>query len=205
MRWRRRAPAPLRLLRCRMTQANRVSSRLPARYAVGGRVCGFRHGLHLDATDRREHKSMSTDSMSTDAKEAELLRKSFEQVQSDFDRFSTDFYDALFRRAPELRSLFRDDLAGQGMKFMTTLREVILHTLDGAPVGSPEPAGDRRSGHRRPGDRQDAPRRAAPINAAGFVVPLTPTRPVTQSGCRMPRDPPTACAGMPMGRARSCA
>ncbi|MEM8957256.1 MAG: globin domain-containing protein [Pseudomonadota bacterium] len=75
---------------------------------------------------------MSTDSISNDAKEAELLRRSFEQVQSDFDRFSTDFYDALFRRAPELRSLFRDDLAGQGMKFMTTLREVILNTLDGA-------------------------------------------------------------------------
>lgn len=70
--------------------------------------------------------------MSTDAKEEDLLRKSFEQVQSDFDRFSTEFYEALFRRAPELRTLFRDDLAGQGMKFMTTLREVVLNTLDGA-------------------------------------------------------------------------
>ena len=35
---------------------------------------------------------------------------------------STDFYQALFERAPELRTLFRDsDLAGQGRKFMAML------------------------------------------------------------------------------------
>lgn len=69
--------------------------------------------------------------MSTETSEEALLRQSFEQVQSDFDQFSTDFYEALFRRSPELRKLFRDDLAGQGMKFMTTLREVVLNRMEG--------------------------------------------------------------------------
>lgn len=68
--------------------------------------------------------------MSTETNEERLLRDSFELLQSDFDRFSTYFYDALFLRAPELRELFREDLAGQGMKFMTTLREVILNAQD---------------------------------------------------------------------------
>ena len=66
--------------------------------------------------------------MSDDANNEILLRDCFERLQSEFDQFSTYFYEALFRRAPELRGLFRDDLTGQGMKFMTTLRKVILHT-----------------------------------------------------------------------------
>ncbi|WP_171181496.1 globin domain-containing protein [Ruegeria sp. HKCCD8929] len=61
-----------------------------------------------------------------------LLKQSFDRLQSEFDRFSTDFYEALFRRAPELRHLFREDLAGQGMKFLTTLREIIMHAQDAA-------------------------------------------------------------------------
>jgi hemoglobin-like flavoprotein len=65
----------------------------------------------------------------TDGKSEDvLLRESFDRLQSDFDQFSTYFYEALFRRAPELRAMFRDDLTGQGMKFMTTLREISLHT-----------------------------------------------------------------------------
>lgn len=68
--------------------------------------------------------------MSTETNEEELLRGSFEDLQSDFDQFSTYFYEALFLRAPELRELFREDLSGQGMKFMTTLREVVLNVQD---------------------------------------------------------------------------
>ena len=60
----------------------------------------------------------------------DLLKESFDRLQSDFDRFSTFFYETLFRRAPELRSMFRDDLTGQGMKFITTLREISLHVDD---------------------------------------------------------------------------
>ncbi len=68
--------------------------------------------------------------MPVEASEEMLLKSSFERLQSDFDRFSTYFYEALFLRAPELRKLFRGDLAGQGMKFMTTLKEVVLHARD---------------------------------------------------------------------------
>ena len=42
---------------------------------------------------------------------------------------STAFYDLLFDRAPQLRSLFREDIAGQGMRFMSTLG-TILAALD---------------------------------------------------------------------------
>ncbi len=70
--------------------------------------------------------------MSHEADEKVLLKDSFERLQFDFDRFSTFFYEALFRRAPELEKMFRDDLTGQGMKFMTTLRELVLHAQDAA-------------------------------------------------------------------------
>lgn len=65
--------------------------------------------------------------MPLEANDEALLTNSLDRLQSDFDRFSTPFFDALFRRAPELREMFREDLAGQGMKFITTLREVILN------------------------------------------------------------------------------
>ncbi|WP_370399084.1 globin domain-containing protein [Sulfitobacter sp. JB4-11] len=68
--------------------------------------------------------------MSIKTSEKELLQESFRRLEADFDTFSTDFYEALFRRAPELRALFREDLAGQGMKFVATLREVILNAED---------------------------------------------------------------------------
>ena len=68
--------------------------------------------------------------MSVSASEQVMLKKSFERLLSEADQFSTYFYEALFRRAPELRMMFRDDLTGQGMKFMTTLKEVSLHVRD---------------------------------------------------------------------------
>lgn len=68
--------------------------------------------------------------MSDSASEKALLEVSFDRLQSDFDQFSMYFYEALFRRDPELRSMFREDLLGQGMKFMTTLREISLHIND---------------------------------------------------------------------------
>lgn len=54
-----------------------------------------------------------------------LIRQSFDVVRHNLAPSSTFFYDDLFRRAPELRSLFRDDLAGQGMKFMSTLAVIV--------------------------------------------------------------------------------
>jgi len=54
------------------------------------------------------------------------------RVQSSFDMLrdtqllpTTDFYETLFWHAPEYRSLFRDDLEGQGMKFMSTLAVIV--------------------------------------------------------------------------------
>ncbi len=54
-----------------------------------------------------------------------LIRQSFDLVRENLEPSSTFFYEELFRRAPKLRSLFRDDLAGQGMKFMTTLAVIV--------------------------------------------------------------------------------
>jgi hemoglobin-like flavoprotein len=61
--------------------------------------------------------------------EKALLTTSLGRLQAEHDRFSTYFYDALFTHAPGLREMFRDDLSGQGMKFLTTLREVTLHIV----------------------------------------------------------------------------
>ncbi|WJY22910.1 globin domain-containing protein [Fontisubflavum oceani] len=67
--------------------------------------------------------------MSLTSAELEMVRDSLGRLRKDFEAHSTYFYDALFRRAPELRKMFRDDLTGQGMKFMTTL-DVIVQKLD---------------------------------------------------------------------------
>lgn len=49
------------------------------------------------------------------------VRQSFEELRPHLEPTSLQFYEALFERAPELRSLFREDLKGQGMRFMNTL------------------------------------------------------------------------------------
>lgn len=58
----------------------------------------------------------------------DLIRQSFDVLRGDMRPASTYFYEELFRREPGLRGMFRDDLAGQGMKFMSTL-SVIVDTL----------------------------------------------------------------------------
>jgi len=63
--------------------------------------------------------------MSVTARQSALIRASFASLADRLEPASIAFYHALFRRAPELRAMFRDDLAGQGMKFMTTLGLVI--------------------------------------------------------------------------------
>lgn len=67
--------------------------------------------------------------MTLTATELDLVRASLDELRSEFDAHSMYFYDALFRRAPHLREMFREDLAGQGMKFMTTL-SVVIEKLD---------------------------------------------------------------------------
>ena len=67
--------------------------------------------------------------MTISAAEIRMVQASLDRLRNDFDSHSTFFYDALFRHAPQLRQMFRDDLTGQGMKFMTTL-DVIVQKLD---------------------------------------------------------------------------
>lgn len=55
-----------------------------------------------------------------------LIKWSFDRMRPLIQPTSTEFYDELFRRRPDLRAMFRDDdLAGQGMQFMTTMETVM--------------------------------------------------------------------------------
>ena len=67
--------------------------------------------------------------MTISPEELRAVRQSFERLRDDLAMHSDYFYTALFRRAPQFRAMFRDDLAGQGMKFMSTL-DVILSKLE---------------------------------------------------------------------------
>ena len=72
--------------------------------------------------------------MTVSASDLKLIRTSFDRLRDDLDSHSTEFYEALFRRAPYLRSMFREDLAGQGMKFMTTLGVIVDKLHDESAV-----------------------------------------------------------------------
>jgi len=68
------------------------------------------------------------------AKEIELVEdvlQKFNMVRrEDMIAGSKRFYQILFQREPKLRALFRDDLTGQGMKFMTTLQTIVAALKD---------------------------------------------------------------------------
>ncbi|WP_101068399.1 globin domain-containing protein [Roseovarius salinarum] len=68
--------------------------------------------------------------MSLSEKQLALIRQSFDTLRKDPVSHSTEFYEALFRRAPQLRNLFRDDLSNQGMRFMTTLGAIVDNMHD---------------------------------------------------------------------------
>jgi hemoglobin-like flavoprotein len=69
------------------------------------------------------------ESMNLTATQIALIRESFHLLKPNVEDASTLFYDRLFETAPDLRPLFRGDIAGQGMRFMSTLG-VILDQLD---------------------------------------------------------------------------
>ncbi len=54
-----------------------------------------------------------------------LLKDSVPVIRERFEPASLDFYTNLFSIAPETRPLFREDLAGQGMKYMSTLLTLV--------------------------------------------------------------------------------
>lgn len=62
-------------------------------------------------------------------KEITAIRESLKWLMPEVDRVSGEFYKDLFRRDPKLRGMFRDDLEGQGMRFMTAI-SVIVDNLD---------------------------------------------------------------------------
>lgn len=57
------------------------------------------------------------------------IRESLKWLMPEVERASREFYKDLFRRDPSLREMFRDDLEGQGMRFMTAI-SVIVDNLD---------------------------------------------------------------------------
>ena len=58
-----------------------------------------------------------------------LILDSFHRLQQNVEAASRLFYERLFEIAPEFRPMFRSDMAGQGMRFMSTLG-VIIQLLD---------------------------------------------------------------------------
>ncbi len=79
-----------------------------------------------------------------------LIQWSFERMRPRLEPASTAFYDELFRLRPDLRALFRDgDLAGQGMKFMTTM-ETVMSGIE-TPEALAERIGKLGQQHRRLG------------------------------------------------------
>jgi len=75
--------------------------------------------------------------MHLSADDLTLIRSTMAELKANAEPASTDFYDRLFTIAPDLRPMFSDDLAGQGMKFMSTL-SVIVDSLDDETALSPK-------------------------------------------------------------------
>ncbi len=59
--------------------------------------------------------------MSLDHESIALIQYSLEKLRAELPTGDTRFYDRLFQINPEMRGMFRDDIAGQGMRFMSTL------------------------------------------------------------------------------------
>jgi nitric oxide dioxygenase len=68
--------------------------------------------------------------MTIDAPRIALVRESFALLGPELEETSREFYDTLFEIAPHLRPMFRDDMTGQGMRFMTTLRVMVERLTD---------------------------------------------------------------------------
>ncbi|NIZ59698.1 globin [Sedimentitalea sp. CY04] len=68
--------------------------------------------------------------MSFTKEELELLHNSYEELRKGVALHPRAFYDALFEHAPQMRSMFREDIEGQNMKFMTTLGVILTKLQD---------------------------------------------------------------------------
>ena len=63
--------------------------------------------------------------MSISLTKIQLVQDSFDKIATDADRVSSIFYARLFQLRPELRAMFRNDLAVQRKKLMDTLAYVV--------------------------------------------------------------------------------
>lgn len=81
------------------------------------------------------------------------IRNGFTRLRETMQPASLAFYEAFFRRRPDLRPMFRDDLAGQGMRFMATLG-LVVDTLD-TPEALAERLAELGHGHAALGVRAE--------------------------------------------------
>lgn len=65
--------------------------------------------------------------MPLDQSQIDLIRESFDELKKNPNRRSVEFYEAFFARAPEVKGMFREDLEGQGMQFLSTLSMIVGH------------------------------------------------------------------------------
>ena len=70
------------------------------------------------------------ESMTLTTAQIDLVRDSFHRLQPDVETASGLLYERLFGIAPELRGMFRSDMTGQGMQFMSTLAVILEHLDD---------------------------------------------------------------------------
>jgi nitric oxide dioxygenase len=81
--------------------------------------------------------------MAVSDEDIRLVQRSLPRIRECYAPASTDFYDNLFALAPDLRPLFRPDVATQEMRFMSTLA-TIADLLD-----DPGALGDELDDHAR--------------------------------------------------------
>lgn len=67
--------------------------------------------------------------MELDAQQTDLIRSSYKMLLPEIEKVGDEFYADLFRRDPRIAELFREDIKGQGMRFMSTI-SVIVDNLD---------------------------------------------------------------------------
>lgn len=107
--------------------------------------------------------------MPVTAEDIRIIEDSLPLVRERLEPASEQFYENLFTIAPELRALFRPDLVGQGMRFLTTL--VTIADLLGDPEALEKEISELGRAHARVGVR---PQHFKPLGAA-LVVTLGET------------------------------
>jgi nitric oxide dioxygenase len=65
--------------------------------------------------------------MSLTPNQVRLVRQSFDELKKNPQRRSVEFYEAFFAKLPEARTMFREDIEGQGMRFLSTLSVIVDH------------------------------------------------------------------------------